>query len=138
MLGTHDWASGADGPELTALTGRTSDGVRIQMEVLDGRLQSFDTHVKVHCLNGETRQWRWYPADGVPVPFHQVGRHFRVIERSSLTSRTPVSYGNSMYGVLTEDGRTAYGTIWARVMWTLRHGVVDCQGTARFSVRARD
>ena len=139
VLGTHDWSSGSDDGEFTRLTGRTSDGFRIQMGVQDGKLKSFDTHARVRCPRGETRQWRWYPADHVPVPFHQDGRRFRVLERTDRPAeRPPVIFTNAMRGRLSGDGRFARGTIAAHAAWYRGRAAVDCSGLARFSARAVD
>jgi len=139
VLGAHDWSSGSDDGELTRLTGRTSDGFRIQMGVQDGKLKSFDTHARVRCPGGETRSWRWYPADGVPVRFHQDGGRFRVVERADRSAERPSAiFTNAMRGRLSGDGRFARGTIAAHAAWYRGRAAIDCSGLARFTARARD
>jgi hypothetical protein len=139
VLGTHDWSSGSDDGEFTRLTGRTSDGFRIQMGVQEGKLQSFDTHARVRCPSGETRQWRWYPADGVPVRFHRDGPRFRVFERTDRTAELPPAmFTNAMRGRLSSDGRSARGTIAAYAAWYRDRATIACSGLARFRARAID
>jgi hypothetical protein len=139
VLGTHDWSSGSDDGEFTRLAGRTSDGFRIQMGVQDGKLKSFDTHARVRCPHGETRQWRWYPADRVPVPFHHDGERFRVFERTGRPAeRPPVIFTNAMRGRLSSDGRSARGTIAAYAAWYRGSATIACSGLARFTARAVD
>jgi hypothetical protein len=140
VLGTHDWSSGSDGGDFTRLTGRTSDGFRIQMGVLDGKLQSFDTHVKVRCPGGETRQWRWYPADHVPVPFHQDRGRVRVFEQGTTTAPggPSLTRASELRARIADDGRTVRGLIRPWAVWGRGTDSIACFGKARFSARAID
>jgi hypothetical protein len=140
VLGARGWWPFGEGsPEITDLHGRTSQGHAIRATLVDGKLNGFDTHVTVRCPEGESYDWRWYPSDGNPVPFHRNGSRFYVRERSDYPDRDPpIRLVSVMHGGLEDSGGIARGTIRSRELWRYRSGTVVCDGRASFSARERD
>jgi hypothetical protein len=118
-------------PELKRLRGHTSKGFPIELTVLDGRLDSFDTRASVWCPEHRVwRDWKWSPSDGLPVKFRRNGSRFHVRERVEYADENPRQVLTSaIRGTLGEDGNSARGAIQA--LWIWGHNV--CRATVRFS-----
>ena len=138
VFATRDSGS-ASGAELAELYGRTSSGFPIRLVVVDGKVTGFYTRAAVRCPDGEPRDWRWFPFDGAPVPFHYDGSRFYVRERSDFSKTTrPAVVVSVMRGELEDSGSGARGTIRSRVRWGTGSDATTCTGRATFSARAAD
>ena len=139
VLAGRDWSSRADAVDVKHLAGKTGDGYRITLGVVDGQLQNFDTVVRTDCTGGRTWKTRWYPADGNPVPFHQDGGHIHVVERTRRPELDPpFQSAFTMDGSLADDGAVARGRIDAHALWGRGDDSVACHGTTTFHATARD
>ena len=141
VLAARGWLPfGEDQPTTVTLQGRTERGDRITIALHDGRLRSFDTSTGVRCpsLPRKRYGWRWYGGRGDRLPkFRQDGDRFYVRQVNHYpTAEPPQELSGEMSGVVTDDGRSAHGSISARGLWMYRDGAVACAGTVRFSVRA--
>ena len=127
-------------PKPVVLEGRTARGDRIELVVYDGRLHSFRTNSAVHCPKPWSywQRWRWQPIDGLPgMRFRQEDGRFHVRHPVEYPRDKPPSfYLNELRGELSDDGRSASGTLHARATY----GSPDapqtvCEATVRFRAR---
>jgi hypothetical protein len=138
VLAARDSGSASAG-EVAELYGRTSSGFPIKLVVVDEKVNGFYTRAAVRCPWGESRDWRWFPFDGAPVPFHYDGSSFSVRERSDFSEAVPPSVVVSvMRGELEDSGSGARGTIRSRAGWGSGPDAIECSGRATFSARATD
>jgi hypothetical protein len=127
------------GARLSPARSNAPQCVAIRVTVLHGQLAGFDTHVSVRCPEGESRDWRWWPYDGAPVPFHQDGSRVYVRELSQFPDQDPpVTLVSVVRGQLADSGSVARGRIRSRARWHTVAGPIACQGRASFSARERD
>ena len=125
-------------PEYSRLAGKTSRGQSVGLNLLDGRLQSFDVHPSGFCRpEGVWRSWLWYRSSG-EVDLDLDGSRFTARERSNLgAGGERVHWVAVMSAELEDGGSSARGTIHAS--WSHDdgpgHEAGSCEGRVRFSAR---
>jgi hypothetical protein len=114
FLAVHFWPGGDARPATTpdrSLVGSTSQGRAITLRVRDRNVRALDMTFSTRCTGGQVWVPRWWPAEGAPVHFHNLGRTFDVRERTDRDAPdgTRSRMDSWMYGRTSADGHSATG-----------------------------